>query len=262
MAIYMRLPRKTGLFITGTDTGVGKTLVAGGIAHVLAAKGVKVGVFKPIATGCRAERGRLISEDARFLWHCAQNGLPLTTINPVTYSTPAAPIVAADVENRPVDYSRIEDAYLALCEVSDFVIVEGIGGIRVPVSENVDVLELADQFALPVLVVARPNLGTINHTLLTIDCLEINNFDLAGVVISGTKPEADTAERTAPAIIAAWGDVEILAKVPFDAESSVEKCVLGQVVINALKVVDWVMTAVENQTHPGHDDEDEQQAHF
>jgi dethiobiotin synthetase len=236
----MRLPKKNGLFITGTDTGVGKTLVGGAIARVMAGQGVKVGVFKPIATGCRPERGKLISADARFLAKCSGIDFPLTKISPVTYLTPAAPIAAAEAEHRPVDYSKIEDAYKELCEQCDFVIVEGIGGIRVPISNKVDVLELACQFALPIVVVARAGLGTINHTLLTIDCIKSACLPIAGVVISGYHADTtDIAEKTAPRYIVELGIVKILATVPFDAESNTETGILGRAVIESVSGTEW-----------------------
>jgi dethiobiotin synthetase len=227
-------------FITGTDTGVGKTLIAGGIAHVLAQQGLRVGVFKPIATGCHMEKGRLVSDDAKFLIKCSSCSCGLAVVNPITYVTPAAPIVAAEIENRVIDYGRIEDAYRFICEHHDIVIVEGIGGIRVPVSKRVDVLELADQFRLPVVVVARPNLGTINHTLLTADAIRINDLPFAGVVISGYKPDTtDPAEQTAARIIAEFDDIKILSVVPFDPTSNVEQNILGQPIIDALAQCDW-----------------------
>ena len=225
--------------MTGTDTGVGKTLVAGGIAHILASKGLRVGVFKPIATGCRAQKGKLISEDAEFLAKCAKCFLGLSVINPISYLTPAAPIVSSMVEKRPIDYGRIESAYQYLCENSDVVIVEGIGGVRVPISDCVDVLDIMQDFGLAAVVVARPNLGTINHTILTIEGIRGAGLNLAGVVISGCKSDASIAEKTAPQIISKCGNVKILLSVPFDEESNVEKGTLGKTIIDSLAQYDW-----------------------
>jgi dethiobiotin synthetase len=240
----MRLPKHKGFFITGTDTGVGKTLIAGGIAQILVQKGLRVGVFKPIATGCRIEKGKLVSDDAKFLAKYSNCSCGLPVVNPVSYLTAAAPIVAAEMEQRPIDYRRIEDAYHFICENHDVVIVEGIGGIRVPISPKVDVLELARQFHLSIVVAARPNLGTINHTLLTIDAIRFHNLPLAGVVVNGLKPDtADAAEKTAPQIISQTGSVNILAVVPFDAASNIEQAALGQTVIDAVAQCDWVKLA-------------------
>ena len=99
----LELPKKNGLFITGTDTGVGKTLVAGGIAAVLRQQGLKVGVFKPIASGCRHD-GMLISDDTEFLAMCADAEYSLSVITPVTYKTPAAPVTCVQLEGRAIDY--------------------------------------------------------------------------------------------------------------------------------------------------------------
>lgn len=236
----MRLPKHKGLFITGTDTGVGKTLIAGGIASVLVNSGLRVGVFKPIATGCRTEKGKLISDDARFLIKYSNCSCGLAIVNPVSYITPAAPYVAAEIEKRPIDYARIEDAYHFICENHDVVIVEGIGGIRVPLSPRVDVLNFADMFKMPVIVVARPNLGTINHTLLTVDAIRINEMPFAGVVISGYKPDTqEPAEQTATKTISEFDDIKILSVVPFDLQSSVEQQTLGPSVIETLSKCDW-----------------------
>jgi dethiobiotin synthetase len=186
------------------------------------------------------EKGRLVSDDAQFLAKCSNCSCGLAVVNPITYATAAAPIVAAEIEDRAIDYGRIEDAYRFICEHHDIVIVEGIGGIRVPVSKRVDVLELADQFRLPVVVVARPNLGTINHTLLTVDAIRINDLPFAGVVISGhNTATTDPAETTAARIIAEFDDIKILSVVPFDPTSSVGQNILGQPIIDALAQCDW-----------------------
>jgi len=232
--------RHKGLFITGTDTGVGKTLIAGAIARILAGAGKRVGVFKPVATGCRREREGLVSEDAEFLAHCANSEFPLSVINPVGFEIPAAPFVCEDAENKKVDFEQIASAYEYICKESDIIIVEGIGGIRVPVSKGADVLDLAKAFGLPVVVVARPSLGTINHTLLTIEAVRGAGLTLAGVVISGYDEQtADFAIRTNAATISRCGDVRVLAVVPFDEAASVESGVAGRAVLSALQEVDW-----------------------
>ena len=167
----LELPKMRGLFVTGTDTGVGKTLVAGGIARLLRDEGLKVGVFKPVATGCREQYEGLVNADSEFLRMCSDCDLELSVISPVGYVTPAAPIVCEGHERRRVDFELIAECYKRICEESDVVIVEGIGGVRVPISGDVDVIAMMKWFGLPVVVVTRPDLGTINHTLLTIDAV-------------------------------------------------------------------------------------------
>jgi dethiobiotin synthetase len=244
MPLELNLPKANGLFITGTDTGVGKTLVAGGIAKILNQAGYTVGVFKPVATGCKHHHEGLVSTDAEFLRYWSGCDFELSVINPVGFVTPAAPVVCEEFERRHVDFAAIEAAYGSICEASDFVIVEGIGGIRVPISGDVDVLDLARVFALGVVIVARPYLGTINHTLLTIDAIRGAGLDVAGVVISGYEAASATfAEETGADVIAEYGDVEILAIVPHDEDSDVENCRLGDLTVEALTDCDWAALA-------------------
>jgi dethiobiotin synthetase len=240
MPINLSLPRKAGLFITGTDTGVGKTLIAGAIAKILTDKGLKVGVFKPIATGCKRTWDGLISDDTEFLADCTNSDLSLSTITPIGYRTPAAPIVSAAREGLPIDFDRIAAAYKDICRNSDAVLVEGIGGVRVPLTEEFDLLDLAVEFGMPVVIVARPNLGTINHTLMTIDCVRAAELKIAGVVINGyNAAESTVAEDTAAETIAKCSGVDVLAVVPFDGTVSIEKPNLGEVILASLAGYDW-----------------------
>jgi len=241
MPINLNLPKKNGLFITGTDTGVGKTLIAGAIAKILTDKGHKVSVFKPVATGCISHWEGLVSSDSEFLACCANSDLRLTTINPVAYVTAAAPIVSAVEERRPIDFNKIASTYNEICQNCDIVIIEGIGGIRVPLTDQFDLRDLAVEFALPVVIVSKPHLGTINHTLMTIDSARAANLKIAGVVINSYNSLQSTiAEETAGQVISQCGSVAILADVPFDETASVEELKLGEVIVPSLADVDWV----------------------
>ena len=236
----LNLPRAKGVFVTGTDTGVGKTLVAGGIAKILKDSGKRVGVFKPVASGCSHTNEGLVNADSEFLRYHSHCNHSLSVISPVGYVTPAAPIVCEEHENRLVDFGAIADAYCRICDDSDVVVVEGIGGVRVPISEGVDVLEMARWFGLPVVVVTRPDLGTINHTLMTLDLIRGAGLELAGVVISGYDAmNVSLAEETLPQVLTEWGGVEILSIVPRDEESDVEACKLGELTVEALGDCDW-----------------------
>lgn len=240
MPINLNLPKKAGLFITGTDTGVGKTLIAGAIAKILDDKGLKVGVFKPIATGCKHSWEGLTSNDTEFLAYCANSDLPLSTITPVGYSTPAAPVVSAARDGPAIDFDRIATTYKDICQNSNIVIIEGIGGVRVPLTEEFDLLDLAVEFAMPIVIVARPNLGTINHTLMTIDCVRAAELKIAGVVINGYKAtESIIAEDTAPEVIAKCSGADILSVVPFDDTVDIEEPNLGEFIVGSLIDCDW-----------------------
>jgi dethiobiotin synthetase len=241
MPINLNLPKKTGLFITGTNAGVGKTVIAGAIAKILTDTGLRVGVFKPIAVGCQRQWEGLLGQDIDFLAYCANTELPLSTINPVGYSTTASPIIGAARESRPIDFNKIAAAYKQICESSDIVIVEGVDGVRVPLTPEFDLLDLAIELDLPVVVVVRLNSGIVNHTLMTIDCIRAANLKIAGVVFNGydaTKGET-IATSTAPQIIAQFGQVNILSDVPFDETMDIEAQQLGEMIITSLMECDW-----------------------
>jgi len=253
---YPRLPQLPGLLVTGTDTGVGKTLIAGAIARQLHLAGLNVEVFKPVATDCRRAREGLISEDAEFLAACAESRLTLAEIAPLRYATPAAPNVAAARERRPVDLDAVFDAYARLAKQADVVVVEGIGGLLCPITDDFWMIHLARMMHLPVIIVARAGLGTINHTLLTIHAGTSAALDLAGVIVNRYRIEhetpdasadptvrdgrdADLAMCTNPAQIAGRGRVRVLAVVPDEPANSVEKATIGPDTSFAISQVDW-----------------------
>src|SRR5690242_3311347 len=166
-----------GLFITGTDTGVGKTLVASGIARVLHQWGARVGVMKPIASGNR--------QDAKRLIVAAGLEESLDGVNPLFFKAPLAPTVAAQLERRTLDLESVYRAYWALHKKYDILIVEGVGGVKVPIGESTYVHDLIQALRLPALVVGRATLGTINHTLLTVEALERAKVSIAGILLNG-----------------------------------------------------------------------------
>jgi dethiobiotin synthetase len=186
-----------GIFITGTDTGVGKTIVAATLARLLRMRGLNVGVMKPVTSGCREEDGSLVSDDALLL--CQAAGLACSTDTaPYLLREPVAPAEAAKQEGVRIDFVLIREAFDRLAASYDFMIVEGAGGLMVPLSGGMLVADLARLLELPLLVVARPNLGTINHTVLT--CFAAGQMDLkvAGVIINNYPLSPDLAERSAP----------------------------------------------------------------
>lgn len=169
-----------GLFITGTDTGVGKTVVACALARGLREAGIDVGVMKPVETGVPAEG----PADARALMRAADVRDPLELVCPLQFDLPAAPEAASRDAGRAIEFDRIRLAFEALSSRHDFLIVEGAGGILVPFDEKTTMADLAKRLELPVLVVARTSLGTINHTLLTLEACAARGLELVGVVLS------------------------------------------------------------------------------
>jgi dethiobiotin synthetase len=232
---------KTGIFITGTDTAVGKTVIAAGLAAALKAAGVDVGVMKPIASGGvlsspgrEGVKERIISEDALFLKHAAQVDDELDLINPICFCAPLAPSVAAEIEGVLIELERIDDAFNQLNQNHDFMIVEGVGGIAAPICGDLLVADMALRFRLPLLIVARPNLGTINHTVLTASFARSFNLHPCGVVLNGLRHESKgLAEETNPKEIARLTHLPIIGIVPFDErvqENKPEPALLKQLI--------------------------------
>ncbi|HTY18285.1 MAG TPA: dethiobiotin synthase [Myxococcota bacterium] len=199
-----------GLFVTGTDTGVGKTLVACALAAALRARGLDVGAMKPVETGVGTD-GPL---DGRALAAAAGARDPLETVCPQRFALPAAPSVAAAHEGRAVDLGAIRAALAELSSRHQRLIVEGAGGLLVPLCDGFSMAELARETGLPLLVVARASLGTINHSLLTLEAAASRGLRVAGVVIShGASPISASDAANLGALRSALGPL-LLGEVP------------------------------------------------
>ncbi len=207
----MKTNMTQGIFITGTGTEIGKTVIAGGLAASLKQAGMNVGVMKPISTGDTA--------DAQFLKHAAQVDDERSSINPIYLRHPLAPSVAARMEGREIDVSCVETAFAALRQKYDFVIVEGVGGIAVPVQDDFLVVHLIKRLQLPILIVAEVGLGTLNHTLLTVAYARQFELQITGIVLNGLCPEtAGLAEATNPAEIENLTGVPVIGVVPYEKQ--------------------------------------------
>jgi len=205
----------SGLFITGTDTGVGKTLVACALARALRNRGIDVGVMKPVASGAVERDGRLVSEDALMLREAARVEDPPDLVNPVLLGPALAPTAAAARSGARVDLEQINAAFRQLSDAHEVVLVEGIGGLLVPLIRGYAVAELASRFRLPLLLVARTRLGTINHTLLTLEAARRRSLPVAGVVFNRTdRGPVGEDELTGPPEIAAETGVADLGVFP------------------------------------------------
>ena len=237
-----------GLLVTGTDTGVGKTLVAGAIANWFYRQGSRVAVCKPAATGCVRRREGLVSEDAEFLAHCAEARHPLDLICPQRYVEPLAPAVAAERAKQPLDWDTIDRSIKLMSRDSDVMIVEGVGGLMVPMDEKHTFLDIATWLKIPAVIVARPNLGTINHTLLTLSALRSRGVKVAGVVVNCYPTDTPgTAEETNPRAIERWGKTHVLCVVPNDATAAKAPALTANIT-SAIATVDWARFAKPTQT--------------
>lgn len=205
-----------GIFITGTDTGVGKTYVGAGLAAALRENGIDVGVMKPAETGCLRQKGVLVPRDALKLIKAGRVNDPLDLVNPYRFREPLAPAVAAARAGKRIVIRRIVSAFRILARKHDCMLVEGAGGIMVPLTTGRQYLDLAGILNLPVLVVARPGLGTINHTLLTVMALRSRRLRIAGIVINHhAKKSPGLAERTGPRVIERLSGVPVIGHVKY-----------------------------------------------
>ena len=205
-----------GVFVTGTDTGVGKTTVAVGLVHLLKKRGLDVGVMKPIATGARRLNGRLVSEDARLLMEAASSQDPHKIVNPVCLSAPAAPSVASLKEHSPIKLRSIWEAFRTLKSRHQFLVVEGIGGLLVPIDGKLFLADIAKKMSLPLIIVAKNSLGTINHTLLTIEAAKRRRLKIAGIVLNSTDgPQVGRLSDSNKKEIERLSGVPVLAVIPY-----------------------------------------------
>ena len=200
---------KNGIFITGTDTEVGKTIIAAGIAYALKAKNIDVGVMKPIASGSR--------NDAQLLKRTAQVDDPIDLINPVYFDLPIAPSVASKIESKEPDLQKVYNAFEHLSQQHNFLVVEGIGGIAVPIGRDKSVADLAKRIDFPVLIVGRSYLGTINHTVLTVAFAKSFGLEICGIVLNTDRDvQRDISVTTNPIEIERLTGLPILGEVPFN----------------------------------------------
>ena len=182
-----------GFFITGTDTGVGKTLIACALLHALAARGLRVIGMKPVAAGAHEESGRLVNDDVTALNAASNVTAADDFVNPYCFAMPIAPHIAAAKAGVSIDLARLQNAYAALASCADCVIVEGVGGFRVPLGAELDTSHLAARLQLPVVLVVGMRLGCINHALLTTAAIEAAGLPLAGWVANHIEPDMGCA---------------------------------------------------------------------
>lgn len=207
---------KNGILITGTDTGVGKTFVAAGLIKAMKLKGLDVCPMKPVEAGCRTRKGKLVPADTVALMKAAGIDEPVDLINPYRFKYPLAPAVAAEIEGVTINKQKIFSAYHELSKKYDLTIVEGAGGIMVPVFKKYLIIDFAKALNLCTIIISRPGLGTINHTLLTIEAAKNRGVKVLGVIINyAEKAKKGISERTNPEVIEKLGGVPVLGIVPY-----------------------------------------------
>ncbi|MCE5312416.1 MAG: dethiobiotin synthase [Nitrospiraceae bacterium] len=235
---------KQGVFITGTDTGVGKTFVTCMLLRSLVNKGIKAAGMKPVETGCKPSGFALVPADGTAIKAAAKMQDNINLIVPYMFEKPLSPYAASMIEGRIVEPAGILDSYAALAKAYDFMVVEGAGGLMVPVCSGTNAginrsayyySDLAGDLELPLLIVARAGLGTINHTMLTVRCALEEGLRVVGVVLNSTSGSAyDISEDTNLQVLRNICPVPVITRLSYAEPENDETRAAVQEIISAV----------------------------
>ncbi len=200
-------------FVTGTDTEIGKTLVSSALVHIQAQRGWRVAAMKPVAAGAEWREGRWCNEDADALAACVSVKLPQEMTTPYLFQTPAAPHIAASLEGRVIEHQHLMDYFQQVRAQADAVVVEGVGGFRVPLNDSYDTADMATDLGLPVVLVVGMRLGCISQALLTADAIAARGLSLMGWVANTVDPHMLYPQENTDAI-AQRINAPLLASIP------------------------------------------------
>ena len=214
MTPHASRPTPHGFFVTGTDTGVGKTLVCCALLYGFAALGKSVIGMKPVASGAVRNADGLVNGDVSLLRAASNVEAPPQLVNPYCFEPPIAPHLAAEQAGAAIDFATIANAYRQLAAVADIVIVEGIGGFCVPLNHNEDSADLAQRLGLPVILVIGLRLGCLNHALLTAQAIRAKGLQLVGWIANCIDPALAAADENVAALAERLA-APLLGKVKF-----------------------------------------------
>lgn len=219
MTPHASRPPPRGVFITGTDTGVGKTLIAAALLRALAIRGVRAVGMKPVAAGCAPTAHGLRNEDVTALAGASNVEAPIDLINPYRFEPAIAPHLAAAQAGVTISLARIRDAFVALSAMARWVVVEGAGGLLVPLNDREDFADLAGLLELPVLLVVGMRLGCLNHALLTAEAIRGRGLRLSGWVANCLEAAMPAFEENVQALRRRLG-APLLGTVPFGTQDA------------------------------------------
>lgn len=189
--------KSSGIFVTGTDTGVGKTLISGAIARALVGQGIDCGVMKPIESGCRPGKNGLVPGDGVYLQKAAKLQAQLDFITPCRFKAPLSPYAAVlQGETDSLSWPLMDNVYRQLRQQHSTMLIEGAGGLMVPISADKDMADLIRLFNIPVLLVARSGLGTLNHCLLSLEYGKARGLSFFGIVLNQSASKRDASEES------------------------------------------------------------------
>ncbi|MDH3997487.1 MAG: dethiobiotin synthase [Desulfuromonadales bacterium] len=236
------------IFVTGTDTGVGKSIVTAAIARHLTSKGLAVGIMKPVETG--VEDPTQLGADATLLKWAAQSEDADEQIAPFRYPQPLAPCQAAELAGNLVDVDTIVERFNTLRQGKDIVLIEGAGGLMVPIRGGFLMADLAARLETPLLLVTHPRLGTLNHTLLTSFTARAMQLDIAGFIINNMPQQPGLAEEAAPHLLASLASCDILGVLPETYGNDQEKVTALAAQFESLPTYQWLLMKLGLSKHP------------
>jgi len=218
------MPKSKGYFITGTDTGVGKTVVTACLLAIYRKHGINTGIMKPVETGVNPKCSSEVNSDAKFLLTISGNQDPIEEVSPIRLKPTASPLQATKITGQIVDISLILENFHRLQAKHDRMLVEGIGGLLVPLTVNYSVSDLIKDMNLPLIIVSRFSLGTINHTLLTVKAAQETGVEIAGIILNHSEDRPlNEIELGQASLIQELSNVPVLGECPFIDSISVEQ---------------------------------------
>lgn len=214
------ISRSSGIFITGTDTNVGKTVVTASLGMALQRKGIHLGVMKPVETGVGPSEEESQADGSR-LRHLLSPHHPKHLVTPYSFHDPLAPLAASRRAHQPMDLALIKERYRELSKNSDFLLVEGAGGVMVPLTEQQSMRDLISFLELPCIVVSRPTLGGVNHTLLTIQALRGIGIPIIAIVLNPTQSSQSSEKEqlqidSTVQLIRELSGIPVVGPLPFE----------------------------------------------
>ncbi len=242
---FANLPRATGLLVASAVGGEGKTVIAAAIARSLRSDGHDVEVFLPVATGCRADRGGLISDSADILAACAESRRTLAEISPVRLASSQAPAASAAIGGPAVDLAAVFDTWRGLADHAGCVVVEAPGGLASPITDDFQTADLAKSMALPVVLVVKAEPDALARAMLAVDVANSHGLALAGCVLNyytgdsaGDEP-IDENLRSLPVVLERVAGLKTLALVPRDSANDVSAGRIARGTYFAIDQVRW-----------------------
>lgn len=205
----------SNIFISGTDTGVGKTLISSGLVRLARTRGINCVGIKPVETGCPIKDGMLEPIDGRILWEAGDRSFSLDECAPYRFAMPASPFRAAAMEDSNLRVSDIVEHVLAVSEDATMTVVEGAGGLMAPVEDHKMMIDIIEQLRFPTILVARMALGTINHTVLSVEALQKRKIPIKGIVLSVSQEFSGPEEEYTPGDLARIVPDIPIVKFPF-----------------------------------------------